>query len=157
MHHYLNLLMYLHSIIWLCILFLGIFNKNICLIIIYLIIPCIYIIHIFPFHFLVKNKIDYIITNWTSLEKYSDKNFTPNNKEEENDLKELSKYMKLPYEKLLLYFSVYNHFLDPISKNFFKLKKIFDNSFKNPFSTQGLMILAFIMNLIYLKFIYKTF
>lgn len=124
------------------ILLVGIFNKNICFI-----IPFIYIIHISPFHFLVKTKIDYIIHNWESLKQYSNKDFKPVYKEEEIDLIGLSNNMNINYNQLLLYF------LDPISRIFFKIK----NYFENPFNVQGLMILCLIINLFYLKFIHKVF
>ena len=159
MHFYLSFLMYFHCILWISLLCLGIFSKNLCLFIIYVIIPFIYMIHIFPFHFIVKMKINYIIDNWESLKEYSNKDFRPCNKEEENDLLELSKHMDISYDNILLYFSVYDHYEDQMSKMYKKLRTKFDelSSFKNPASTQGLMILCFITNLFYLKFIHKLF
>jgi hypothetical protein len=119
----LQLLIIIHIFIWIFILFGGFISSEYTKLIIYKLIPFIYIIHIFPFHFLVQTKL-YIIDN--NKDKSEKEKPSSDILEEEED-----KYI------IPLYFG--------------KFKNIFSSSFCNPVSPQGLLILGYIINVYLLK------
>jgi hypothetical protein len=124
----LQLLIIIHIGIWLFVLFGGFFKESYAKFNIIILIPFIYVIHILPFHMIVETKLR-IIEN----ESIHNNNNTPSMKILED---EECKYI-LPY-----YFQ--------------KLKCIFDNSFCNPLSPQGLLILGFIINVYVMIYKWKT-
>ena len=156
MELYLHFMMYIHAFIWLFVLFAGFFNKKFCYIVLYIILPAIYIIQIYPTHFFMKSKIDYIIKNYDRLSPLDNIDISCITNEEKQDLHQLCNYMEIPYDNMISYFTVYIQYEDIFSKILRKIKLFFERSFKNPASTQGLIILCFITNILYLKYKHKA-
>lgn len=120
----LQLLIIIHILIWIFIVLGGIVSSEYTKLIIYKLIPFVYILHIFPFHLIVKTKL-YIIDN--------NKNNNEKEKSSSNILEEEEDKYVIP-----LYFG--------------KFKNIFSSSFGNPVSPQGLLILGYIINVYLLKY-----
>ena len=114
----LQLLIIIHIGIWLFVVFGGYFKASYAKINVLILIPFIYIAHILPFHMIIETKL-HIIKNES---EYINNN-TPSIKILEN---EEHKYI-IPF-----YFD--------------KVKNMFGNSFCNPLTPQGLLILGFIIN-----------
>jgi hypothetical protein len=131
MYFILQLLIILHILIWIFVIFGGIISYDYAKMNIMVIIPLIYILHILPFHIIVENKLKIINNNNNNYNKNtpSEDRLNPMDilKKEEN------KYI--------------------IPDLFYKLLNLFSNSFANPLSPQGLLILGYIVNtyLIYYK------
>jgi hypothetical protein len=119
-----HLLVIIHIFVWLYVCFGGIISEKQNNFILYIGLPLIYIIHLLPFHILSISK-DIIA-----------KNITNNTKSESSEL-------------IANISDIY------IFPNFFGyLRSLFDSSYQNPFSTQGLIIFAFIINVYLHKYKY---
>lgn len=128
----LDLLIIIHIGIWIFILFGGYFKESYAKLNILIFIPLIYIAHILPFHMILETKLR-IIEN----ESIHNNNNTQNNiSSKEVLINEESKYI-IPY-----YFKL--------------LKDKLENSFANPLSPQGLLILGNIINVYLMIYKWKT-
>ena len=114
----LNILILIHILGWIYVVFGGFMSENQNDIILYYIIPFVYIIHIAPFHVLVKTKLELIKNEYKGIDI-----------DEESILHDRE-----------------NNFI--IANLFYKLREFFSFSFQNPLSPQGLLILGFIFNVV---------
>jgi hypothetical protein len=145
------LLTLIHILFWLFFIFGGFFSKKFCQINLYIILPLIYLIHtIMPFHIIVNKKIEIINNNYDNLIKNLDLN-----KVSENELN----FMKqdIPFQKQIshikedrkdnitkIYILEENKLILPLIQR--KIRLIFSNSFADPLSAQGMVILGCIIN-----------
>jgi len=114
-----SFLIIFHLTIWLYILFGSFIGKIHSKIILFLIIPLIYLIHILPFHLINELKKN-------SLDLKTDDELKENISNYEEKLPIINNIIQL------------KHYAD---------KEIFKNSFANPLSPQGLLILAYIISI----------
>lgn len=140
----LSLLIFIHIFIWCFILFAGFIDKKYSIINIKYIIPIVFFIHLLPYHFIVKEKIKYIEKNldklWDNkLEKitYDDKYLIDIEKYIKNKDNSI-KIVKILKNKEQTFF---------IIRLFEGIQLLFKNSFQNPLSPQGMLILGYILNL----------
>lgn len=152
------LLTIFHIFFWLFFIFGGIFSKKICKINLYLILPLIYLIHIIPFHFILKKKIDEINNNYEYLTKQLD--LSKVNRKDFEFMKQDNQFQK----QLLgikedhkdnitkIYILEENKLILPMIQR--RLRFLFLNSFADPLSAQGMVILGCIINL-FLYNLYK--
>ena len=122
----LNILILIHILGWIYVVFGGFMSENQNDIILYYIIPFVYIIHIAPFHVLVKTKLELIKNEYKGIDI-----------DEESILHDRE-----------------NNFI--IANLFYKLREFFSFSFQNPLSPQGLLILGFIFNLYIKKYYWNA-
>ena len=120
-----HLLAIIHIFIWIYVVFCGIISEKQNNIILYIVLPLIYIIHLLPFHIIGKSK-DILADNITNN----------NNSESSNLITNITNFYKIP-----MYFE--------------NLKSLFNHSFCNPLSPQGLIILSFIINIYLHKYKYN--
>lgn len=142
----------IHILVWVFVIFGGIVSPNMCKFNLFILVPVIYIIHTFPFHVLLKKKLEMINQNIESFEQVNRevdpviadqlmKSGPPN----------ISQERKLKIAQI--YFAEEDKLLIP--KLFRQLCGVFSESFANPFSPQGLLILGMITNVYLLKFYWK--
>lgn len=140
---FLDLLIILHIFIWCFIIFGGFFGKKYAIYNMKFIIPFIYLIHLLPFHVIVKQKVKFIETNYQKI--WNPKFETI--KYEIQEANDIGKYLdnKENNGKIL-------QILKGSEQSFFiiklhhKLMSFFKDSFQNPLSPQGMLILGYIIN-----------
>jgi len=128
----LNILIIIHILIWLFIVFGGFKSAEYSKFIIFIIIPCIYVLHILPFHILETYELE--IINKNKINNNTDNNTGKSSNEILIENK--NKYI-IPYIHSTL------------------SEKLFNKSFGNPLSPQGLLILGYIINVYLLKYKWK--
>ena len=151
----LHIIIIIHIFIWLYVSFGGFISETQNNFILYIALPIIYIVQLFPFHILNETK--YMLTE--NIKNDSDNTINTDYK----DINNLSiddkfnlcikhgfknnnkKTMQLLNDTLNLYI---------IPKYIEELKCMFKSSFQNPFSAQGLIIIAFIINVYIHKYKY---
>ena len=154
------ILIILHVIIWLFVIFGGFISYKCTKIIILLLIPLIYIVHILPFHIISKQKLLYIYNDLDNqLKLYTNEDL---NKISNEDLMICrDTYMSLPPNLsketqdtiVKIDFLNENKFIFP--KFYRYIRKYFVNSFADPLSPQGMLILGYIINIYLLYFHWK--
>lgn len=154
----------IHLIIWLFVCFFGLFYENAIYINIFIILPIIYISQSFKNHPIIKEKIMYICKNKSEFYELDLSKFDKNNYMKLKDLECLQKQINYSKEEIIeamLIMEYYeNKLIIPMIVSNMRAK--FDDSFRNPFDAQGLIVLAYILNVyIFLiknnKFIFKKF
>ena len=144
-------------LVWLYIIFGGLISVKSLFIIIFLINPIIYIIHILPFHIFLKSKLKEINNNYdkylSEIDKRKLNNFNKKYLYTSNKLftsmpDNISEERKLMLAKI--YIIHHHEFILP--KYFEDLRYCFRKSFSNPISPQGMVILSYIVNIFLLKF-----
>lgn len=158
---YLITLFMLHMLIWIFCFFGGFFSLKFVKIITLIFLPVNYLIHLLPYHIFVKEKINKINKN---IEYYTNKNEEKMRKitKEELDiyngnfLKNFSQDISKERKDLIvkIYICEENSYIFP--KMLRNIRKIFNNTYFNPLSAQGMIILSYIINIYLLKFKYKT-
>lgn len=151
------LLFIIHILVWLYVVFGGFISKWHALFIIQLLIPAIYILHLLPFHILLKSKAELVYHNlealWSQLSKKQKEEPTdeglvktvsmslPN-----IDKEQVIKVAKIMQEKeqSIIFMKQYN-----------KCRMFLERCFQNPLSAQGLLILGFIVNYNLVRFYHK--
>ena len=150
----------LHILVWLYILFGGLITLKSLFIIIFLINPIIYIIHILPFHIFIKSKLKEINDNYnkylSEIDKLKLNNFNDKYLYIYNDLiasmtDNISEERKLMIAKLYILHQ-HEYIIPKLHQD---LEYCFRNSFGNPVSPQGMIILSYIINIFLLKFYWK--
>jgi hypothetical protein len=145
---YFSFLIWIHILIWIFVLFGGFINKKYALINIQYVIPFIYLVHLLPYHLIVKEKIKYIEKN---LDKWNDIDLA-NTLVDESDVLFIKQYTQptrtpetsdTKVAKILKYEE--DNILIVKIKNIIN-NKLFKNSFQPPLSPQGMLILGFILN-----------
>lgn len=145
----------LHVLFWVYILFGGLISQEQNTIIIFYIIPCTYIVHMFSFHILNEIKYNLVsksddtdevnkVINMKDINKLSDDdkfNICQNGFMSDNKISDTVKKMVNSYA-IPKYFEIY--------------KRKFKNSFQNPLSAQGMLILGYIINIYLLKYYNKN-
>ena len=144
----LNILIGVHIFIWGFVLFGGFFSKDYGRANIKYIIPIVYVLHMFPYHFIVREKVRYIEKNITGM---WDPKFE-NVKYDKDLYKDMKKYMskEVTEETALRVIKVLKGKEQAfwIVRIFESFKLYFKDSFQNPLSPQGLLILGFILNIV---------
>ena len=150
---YIHILCLIHVILWLIVLFGGFVSCELAILNLYIFLPLFYIAQSMPFHFIMKEKIKYIKDNKQYLHKK--KLNLP-----EKEVIELSieaKKLNMTPKELIDILGYIENYADKyvIPYYFEKLKRNLSNSWRNPLSPQGVIILGFILNLLSLKFRYN--
>lgn len=153
----LSILYLLHILVWIYIVFGGLLSKGNSVFIVQIVIPAVYVLHVLPFHVILKMKAKTIDNNldyyWNELSV----------KERNGDLDlELYNVIKTCFDnieqnriiKVVRVLQAKEHSITFI-RYFNKVKEIFKCSFQNPLSPQGMLILGFIVNWNLLKCYYK--
>lgn len=145
------LLTLIHILFWLFFIFGGFFSKKICKINLYIILPFIYLIHtIMPFHIIVNKKIDIIDHNYEKLIKTLDLNkvgerdliFMKQDVQFQKQISHIKEDRKDNITKI--YILEENKLILPFIQR--KIRLLFSNSFADPLSAQGMVILGCIIN-----------
>lgn len=144
----------LHVLFWVYILLGGLISGDQNKIIMLYIIPCTYIIHIFSFHIL--NEVKYTLL--------SDKNNMDDDKNKRINMKDINNLSYDDKFEICQNGFMYNNKISDtvhntvnsytIPKYFELYKRKFKNSFQNPLSAQGMLILAYIINIYLYKYHY---
>jgi hypothetical protein len=145
-----QLLCLVHIFIWLFVIFGGFISSKICRLNLYIFIPLIYVLHMLPFHILVKYKMKFLNDNLNDFELKNTKLH-----EIDGDFgKNIDK--SIPEDRAKKIISIYcqedDFFISRIHK---KVGNLFSNSFQNPTSPQGMLILGLIINIFLMKFFWK--
>ena len=150
--HNMHVMMWIHIFIWLWVILAGLVHPKLARINMFVLLPMIYFLQILPFNILVSIKMQYIVDHWDDLKQWSSPCISIDDlgNEERQDLIKLAHRMGLEVSQTLLYFSVYLHFEndDFIARWLKSTRAFFDRhgSFKNPASTQGMLVIGFIIN-----------
>jgi hypothetical protein len=141
-----------HTSIWVFLLFSGLLSCNMARTNLLYLIPLIYLVQtIFPTHIVTTHKVNYIRTHMKDLTFDKDiqlldmeiqdiKHFAVNEGVSLQDTAKCFKVLKYYENKTII-----PYFVD-------RARKLFENAFQNPFTAQGFVILAFIINsIIYIK------
>lgn len=138
----LYVLIFVHILIWLFVFFAGFIHPVLCKIILLVALPVLFIAQSFPNHVLMFLKLNLIRDH---LHKNFAFDFTPT---DYCDMQQYSNKNKVPLQDVIdgmITLKYYEHFsILPVIID--KLKYMFRNSFRNPFDAQGMIILAFIIN-----------
>jgi hypothetical protein len=149
---YISLLCFIHIVLWIVVFVGGFLNKKLIEYNLYIFLPFIYILQsFFPFHFIVRHKLQYIKQNIKDFKK-PNKNVQLNRIDIE-DIKRAAEVEKVSYDEMLTYFLImkeYEHTLI-LPRLLDYLKNIFDYAFRNPFDAPQMIIIGFIINLYLLK------
>ena len=151
----LKLLFIIHLLIWIFVTIGGIFNKTVNQFNLLILLPLIYISQSLSFHPIMYMKMKYIKdTNLYNAKKeyFNDSNLCD---EEKDDMNRLSRLFNESYDKILEHYAIYIDNEDIISHNLRAIRKYCDKTCnKNPFSSQGLIIIAYIIN-VYIYYIHE--
>ena len=153
------LLNIIHILVWLVVIFGRFISYNITKLNMLIIIPLIYIIHLLPFHIFLKKKFNEIHDDFDNqytlykndIEKYSDEYLLLF----QDAYSSLPKHIPKERRNIIIkiYFVHEDKYIFPkIYKN---IRVKFANSFANPLSPQGMLILGYIMSSIALFFKWK--
>ena len=146
----LKLLFIIHLTIWFIVYFGCLFNSTLNKFNLLILLPVIFIAQSLPFHPIMYTKMKYIKENFNA---HNDNNLCD---EEKEDMKRLSRIFNEPYDKILEYYSTYMNNEDIIGKHLRIIRKHCDDYCnKNPFSSQGLIIIGYIIN-VYAYFMRNT-
>lgn len=151
----LKLLFIIHLFIWILVTFGGIFNSKINQFNLLILLPLIYISQSLSFHPIMYMKMKYIKEN---LKNSNNENFKDSNlcDEEKDDMIRLSRLFNESYNKILEHYAIYIENEDIISHNLRSIRRYCDKTCnKNPFSSQGLIILAYMIN-VYIYYIRES-
>ena len=145
----LNILIIFHIFIWCFILFGGLVYTPFSSINLLYLIPLVYLLHIFPFHFIIKTKIEFIEKNIDILWKNSYDSILY----DEDECKLFNKYIlnKEHHSKIIKILKA-NEYSYPIVKWYHSIRSFFKHSFQNPLSPQGMLILGSIINFYVYKY-----
>jgi hypothetical protein len=147
----------IHLFIWCIVIFGGVLNKTINQLNILILLPLIYIAQSLPFHPIMYMKMKYIKE---SLSVYRQNNTIKTIElchEEKEDMNRLSILFNEPYDKILEHYTIYMNNEDNVGKTLRSLRKYCDTRCnKNPFSSQGLIIIGYIIN-VYAYYIRENF
>ena len=142
-----------HIFIWIFSILGGLISKTFALFNIYILLPFIYIFQSLPVHMIIWIKI-YII-NLKGINHTCDMSHNKNTptysivKKIANSLNVSTKTIKNHFDTLYCYDKDF-----VIGDIFYQIRDIFENSFYNPLSPQGLIILGYIINTYSLKYLY---
>lgn len=148
-----------HLLIWLLIIFGGIFSSHLAKINLLVLIPGIYLIQTLPFHLFIKAKLDYIYKQMLEegMVKVDEKNQEVSGTQlDKGDIRsrELSAEI-LKMELRGMNEDVLKEMVDRykssedmlvIPKYFNEVRNMCDNCFQNPCSVQGIMVLGMAIN-----------
>lgn len=142
-----------HILVWIFIIFGGFISKNTCKSILFVFVPAIYIIHTLPFHVLLKKKLEMINNNLESFGEV-DRDVDPKLVVElmKSGPQDITKERQLAIAKV--YFAEEDKFIVP--EIYGKICTLFSDSFANPLSPQGMLILAMIVNVYLLHFYWRA-
>lgn len=142
-----------HIFIWIFSIFGGLISKTFALFNIYILLPFIYIFQSLPIHLIIWIKI-YII-NSEGINNTCDMNQNKNIPKH-SIVKKIANSLNVSTQTIQNNFDTL-HCYDKdfiIGDLFYQLRDIFQNSFLNPLSPQGLIILGYIINSYSLKYLY---
>ena len=148
----LKLLFIIHLLIWIFVTIGGIFNRTVNQFNLLILLPLIYISQSLSFHPIMYMKMKYIKENFkkSNNETFKDSILCD---EEKDDMNRLSRLFNESYDKILEHYAIYIENEDIISHNLRSIRKYCDKTCnKNPFSSQGLIIIAYIIN-VYIYYI----
>ena len=150
----LSFLCLFHVSIWLFVIFGGFWSPEICKFNMLVIVPTIYLLHMLSFHVIVSYKLDHILKN---CDNFQDIDYYVKPK----CIEDFKKYLpdnidnKKALKIIKIYFSEEDKLVIP--RIYKKIEGCFENSFANPLSAQGMLILAMIVSAYLLKFYWKEF
>jgi hypothetical protein len=152
-HLVLYFLCNIHVIIWIVVILAGIINKTANYFNLLILLPLIYIIQILLYtHPIITSKILYIKNHLNDFSDVIDTSITFSDYEL-LEITHFSTIHNLPYQNVLEYFQILRHFEKKgLMTLFFNFKNSFNNSYKNPFTAQGLLVLGYIINVYLLVF-----
>jgi hypothetical protein len=160
----LELVSIFHILIWLFIVFGGFISSTYANLNIFYIIPGIYILHILSFHILNEIKLKLLnIEEDKNNNILSDDNNCVKQCKLNKELKSLnnSEDDSITFNHCIYECKKYKE-LDKVLEKYIlpkilnNIKEYFKNSFSNPVSPQGLLILGFIINTSLIKYYWKT-
>lgn len=145
------LLCILHCFLWLFVVFSGFISVSLIKINLLFLLPLIMIAQAIPTHVFMKEKIKLILKNKDKVNVNENYIITRFNMQ---DITHFAEVYKIDVDDIIFAFKVikyYEHKLI-VPKVIDALQLIFDNSFRNPFDAQGLIIIGYIMNVYLLYF-----
>jgi hypothetical protein len=149
-----------HMLFWIFLIFGAFISIKVSKIIMFIIIPFVYLLHLLPFHVIEKKKINLIYNN---LEYYKNiipkekfDNISPKDKMMSKALLHSMKNIPDKDKDLVINIHIIEEKKIPFMKEYKKIRGCFLNSFANPLSAQGLLILGYIVNLYTLKYYWKN-
>lgn len=150
---YMIMLTFIHSLIWVFAFIGGFYSYKYAVIIILIYLPLLYFVQSMSLHVLTKLKIEYVIKNKNFL-KHKEMTYTS---KDMCDFQVWSDKMNLSLEDVIDVMNYINYYADvAVLPNFILYtRKIFNNSWKNPFSAQGMIIFAYIINCMLISFKYN--
>ncbi len=142
-----------HTVVWLVALFGGIvFGKDVALFNIFALLPFVYLFQSLPVHLILKEKMEFVLKNKEHLKK--NERMLRSHRSDCDDA-HVSKVTGIPIEDVIDSYKYITYYEDKFILNEINRKLAYffsDRSYMNPLSPQGLIILAFIINTLYLKF-----
>jgi len=145
-----DFLILFHVIIWIIAILGGIFGKAIIRFNVLILLPCIYLFQMLPIHLIILKKIELILKT-TNYKKTPCKAIYFDKCYEETLAQKISEKLSVPkddivfairYLKCKEYDYVIPYYIDV-------LRQRFKDSFMNPFSAQGFIIIGYILNALF--------
>jgi hypothetical protein len=152
-HFILYFLCNIHVLVWIVVILAGILSKPLNYINVLILLPFIYIIQIsLVTHPIITTKIYYIKNHLNDFSDIDINNITFSDYET-FEITHFSTLHNLPFQEVLEYFQILRHFEQRgLMTLFFNFKNSFNDSYKNPFTAQGLIVLGYIINVYLLVF-----
>lgn len=150
---YIIILSFIHMAIWLFAFVGGLYSPKLAVLIITLYLPALYCFQSMPLHVLTKHKLEYIL-KYKSFLQWEEREHTD---KEMCDYTIWAKKMNLPLEDVVDAMDCIEHYLEctVLSKIITFVRGVFRDSWMNPLSPQGMLIFAFIINSLLLKYKYN--
>ena len=153
-----EIVFYLHMFIWVFIIFGGLIKEGFMKVNLLFLIPAIFLIQILlPFHIFMKYKYNYIYENMEELNLKYDIELKKISEIilDKGDIQCMPNNIDIQTQKQIfkIYKCMENQYIIPRIMS--KISSYFEKSFQTPFSPQGMLILAFIINIYLLKFYWK--
>lgn len=148
-------LVFVHTVIWLFALFgCLVLGKKAALFNILILLPIIYVFQSLPVHLILKEKMEYVLSHRDCLKKNEN---MPRSHRSDCDDEHVSKVTGIPVDDVIDSYKYITYYEDKFPLNALNRRLAFmfsDISYMNPLSPQGLILLSFIINVYYLKFIH---
>lgn len=143
-----------HTLVWLFALFGCLFfGKKAAVFNVLILLPVIYIFQSLPVHLILKEKMIYVLKHKDCLKKNDD---MPRSHRSDCDDFHVSKVTGIPIDDVIDSYKYITYYEDKFPLNALNRKLAYmlsDVSYMNPLSPQGLILLSFVINVYYLKFI----
>jgi hypothetical protein len=144
---------YLHVAVWLVVVLGGAVSPRLAKLNLFVFLPLIYVLHVLPFHAILKPKLQYIAAH---PEAFPPPTASPTPAEVAAYAGQFDAGVPEAVRARAVAVMKDSERGNPVVSCFLGMRDAFSHSFANPLSAQGMVILGFVLNIAALKLRWKT-